>query len=114
MKVIDAMIKVSRREKVRFEILDDDNHIYRSTNGSSLYDETSKQEVYYWYIDENWLNREIKLIEEDKKLEKLNEILTTNDLECPITYNEMKIWKQVIKEHNKINELIDYINKEDK
>ena len=72
MKVIDAMIKVSRREKVRFEILDDDNHIYRSTNGSSLYDETSKQEVYYWYIDENWLNREIKLIEEDKKLEKLN------------------------------------------
>ena len=33
MKVIDAMIKISRGEKVRFEILNDENHIYSSTNG---------------------------------------------------------------------------------
>ena len=32
MKVIDAMIKISREEKARFEILKDENHIYRSTN----------------------------------------------------------------------------------
>lgn len=56
------------------------------------------------------MTHKVEIIEEPKKIEKIDEILTTDDLECPITYNEMKIWKQVIKEHNKINELIDKIN----
>lgn len=94
MKVIDAMIKVSRGETVSFEILNDENHIYRSTNGSFLYDDTSKQEV-YWYIDEDWLNREIKLIEEDKKIEKF-EFGEIEDSE----HYEIK---------QKINKIIDYI-----
>ena len=34
MKVIDAMIKISRGEKVRFEILNNENNIYSCTNGS--------------------------------------------------------------------------------
>ena len=102
MKVIDAMIKVSRGEKVSFEILNNDNHIYHSTNGSFLYDETSKQEV-YWYIDEDWLNREIKLIEEDKKIERITDKAFLNS-----PFGELV--------GGKFNEIIDVLNemREDK
>ena len=64
-----------------------------------------------WLLNQNiTITKHKEILEEPKKIEKIDEILTTDDLECPITYNEMKIWKQVIKEHNKINELIDEIN----
>ena len=105
MKVIDAMIKISRGEKVRFEILNNENHIYSSTNGSYLYDETSEEDV-YWFIDEDWLNREIKLIEEDKKIEKLGKHAdVSGDLVCEWSFSEKKL-------KDKINEIIDYIMEE--
>lgn len=68
-----------------------------------------------WNPEKNNWERYVKVTDEvaiieDKKIEKEDEILTTDDLDCPITYNEMKIWKQVIKEHNRINEIIDKIN----
>lgn len=103
MKVIDAMIKISRGEKVRFEILNNENHIYSSTNGSCLYDETSEEDV-YWFIGEDWLNREIKLIEEDKKIEKLGKYAdVSGDLACEWSFSEKKL-------KDKINEIVDYIN----
>lgn len=110
MKVIDAMIKISRGEKVRFEVLNNENHIYSSTNGSYLYDETSEEDV-YWFIDEDWLNREIKLIEEDKKIEKIDMFdyftgydfdNTSIDLRKHLEFNFQTL-------NNKINEIINYI-----
>lgn len=50
------------------------------------------------------------LIEEDKKIEKIDEILRIDDLIPPYGENEYKMWKNIIIQQNKIDELIDEIN----
>ena len=62
---------------------------------------------------ENGWNKSLEnkpLIEEPKKIEKLDEILMINDLIPPYGENEYKAWKNIIIQQNKINELIDEIN----
>jgi len=49
-------------------------------------------------------------IEEPKKVEKIDEILMIDDLIPPCGENEYKMWKNIIIQQNKINELIDEIN----
>lgn len=56
------------------------------------------------------LNKGVEIIEEDKEIEKINDILRVDDLEPPYDCNLEKIWVQTIKNHNKINELIDKVN----
>lgn len=69
---------------------------------------TSYTDKYIWL--ENFLKAEVEIIEEPKKIEKLDEILMINDLIPPYGENEYKAWKNIIIQLNKINELIDEIN----
>lgn len=69
---------------------------------------TSYTDKYIWL--ENFLKAEVEIIEEPKKIEKLDEILMINDLIPPYGENEYKAWKNIIIQQNKINELIDEIN----
>ena len=141
MKVIDLLNKIENEEglpdKIKVECVN-------SINEHNCYYHFSP--IFESYINDDntliqnatnlatLLNLEIEIIEEEPrnievcgslftkseydKLARIKEeeILTTDDLEFPITYNEMKIWKQVIKEHNKINKIIKAINemREDK
>ena len=114
MKIIDLLNKIANGEKVPNKIE------YRGTK--FLYDILNQ-----CYIEENYnkyndllmelsdhkgtdLNYEVEIIEEDKKIEKLDDILRVDDLEPPYDCNLEKIWVQTIKNHNKINELIDKVN----
>ncbi len=63
------------------------------------------------YITTTNLNDEVEIIEESKKIEKIDEILMIDDLIPPYGENEYKAWKNIIIQQNKINELIDEIKK---
>lgn len=56
------------------------------------------------------LNDKVEIIEEPKKIEKIDSILRIDDLIPPYEENEYKAWKNIIIQQNKINELIDEIN----
>ena len=55
-------------------------------------------------------NNEVEILEEEKKIpEKLTDILRVDDLIPPVDENMYKIWKQTIKNQNKINEICNYL-----
>ena len=64
-------------------------------------------------INDNYLNCEIELegtAKEEKEIpEKLKDILKVDDLNPPVDENMYKIWKQTIKNQNKVNEICDYL-----
>ena len=52
----------------------------------------------------------VEILEEEKKIpEKLKDILRIDDLIPPVDENMYRIWKQVIKNYNKLNEICDYL-----
>ena len=56
------------------------------------------------------LNSTIEILEEEKKIpERLTDILRVDDLIPPVDENMHKIWTQTIKNQNKINEIITYL-----
>jgi hypothetical protein len=55
---------------------------------------------------EAW-RKALKKILKGNKIKKLNSILRINDLEPPYDKNLEMIWKNVITQQNKINEIID-------
>lgn len=97
MKVIDILNKIANGEEVKFRILSEGDR-YELSDGCYLYNETLCKDV-RWYIDENWLNEEVELIEEDKKIEELFFMGESENEKV----NMLK---------DKLNEIIDYINKE--
>lgn len=123
MKVIDLLNKIANGEEVPKKIL------YKYQN-KDFYEEyrlkwNKKYEAYYTTKDNTpithlladnlWnLNDEIEIIEdtpkEEKELpEKIEDILHIDDLIPPFDQNTDEIWKQTIKNHNKINEICDYL-----
>lgn len=96
MKIIDAINKINKEEKFRFRLLCDGD-IYKYIGGS-LYNETVGERA-EWIIDNEWLNEEIEIIEEKKKIpEKLDINLGMANM----TPTEKYI-------SNTINEIIDYL-----
>ena len=106
-KIIDLLNKIANGEELPKTIRWYDK-FYND------YDEISnnyKAFVYERLKNEFWnLNDEVEILEEPKKIEKINEILMINDLIPPYGENEYKEWKNIIIQQNKINELIDEIN----
>ena len=106
-KIIDLLNKIANGEELPKTIRWYDK-FYND------YDEISnnyKAFVYERLKNEFWnLNDEVEILEEPKKIEKINEILMINDLIPPYGENEYKAWKNIIIQQNKINELIDEIN----
>lgn len=82
--------------------IEDDQLRYRCNDGGIL--------TFDYYIENNKLNNEVEIVEEPKKIKKIDEILRINDLIPPYGENEYKAWKNIIIQQNKINELIDEIN----
>lgn len=99
MKIIDILNKIANGEEIKF-ILESDGDIFHWYKYGNLYNETQKEEV-KWFIDKEWLNEEVEIIKEDKKIEKLE--LTTTD------GGENTIYMLLA---NKIDEIIDFLNKE--
>lgn len=66
----------------------------------------------YFYLKHCYqdLNDMVEILEEPKGIpEKLDDILGIDDLEPPYDENLDKIWRQTIKNQNKINKIIDYL-----
>jgi hypothetical protein len=100
MKVIDAMQKITNGEEFRFKILSE-NKTYHVYKDSQIFDEEDEDYV-QWFIDYDWLNEEIEIIE-DKKIERI-----TNKAFLNSPFGELV--------GEKFNEIIDAINgmREDK
>ena len=107
MKVIDILNKIANGEEVKFKILDNDeikDEIFEVENGS-LRNRTcgkwieAKVSIDTWEsISSYFLNKEVEIIEEDKKIEKL---IFDKDCTCEWNFGEV---------YEKINEIIDKIN----
>ena len=99
MRVIDILNKIANGEEVPEKIKVDDKYY--------CYDETDSAEFYRYrtiledelLTDYANLNDEVEIIEEDKKIEKL-------------TASSTNMFNQALVD--KINEIIDYLNKENK
>ena len=101
MKIIDAINKINKEEKFRFRLLCDGD-IYKYIGGS-LYNETVGERA-EWIIDNKWLNKEIEILEEEKKIpEKLNK----RDFLDNETLDQVDADLDFI--IDKINEIIDYL-----
>lgn len=112
MKVIDIMQKVANKEIFKFRI-DDVNYYVDKSNYICEEDGTKVE----WYIDDEWLNRNAEIIEEDKKIEKL-EIVHNGSANAYALLNEYGT-KCALTKHSKvmcdkINEIIDKLNEMEK
>ena len=112
MKVIDIMQKVANKEIFKFRI-DDVNYYVDKSNYICEEDGTKVE----WYIDDEWLNMNAEIIEEDKKIEKL-EIVHNGSANAYALLNEYGT-KCALTKHSKvmcdkINEIIDKLNEMEK
>lgn len=113
MKVIDLLNKIANVEEMPKKIVYD-NTIYEY---KEQYDYKNELQINYYSVDEGEdffnnvfcysLNDEIEIIEEDKKIEKIDQ--TLNRLDIGDDY-----YRYIMENRFKINEMIDYINKGEK
>ena len=111
MKVIDLLQRIANGEEVPRKFMVDGDTLYIGEDKFIEYENGKRIE---WFIYPSWLNEEVEIIEEDKKIEPLecyvNAILTG----CISKYYEEDFEESV--KHNidvlgtKINEIIDKIN----
>lgn len=111
MKVIDLLNKIAKGEEVPKKIkLDGEVYLYSKTYEqyhSERYDENLLETISEYNY--SGLNDEIEIIEEDKKIEKLNDYFRGEKW-----FNEIgqeRLDKNFDKFAEKINELIDEVNK---
>ena len=99
MKVIDMLDRIAKGEEVRFKIIETDE-ILNLTKDMHLFSITCNEPV-EWFIDEEWLNYKVEVIEEDKKIETIDSIDYCHSTD---TTKDMVLVQ-------KINEIIHKINK---
>ena len=115
-KIIDLLNKIANNEEVPKKIKYKDNVYYLGKNIVDLHtyqtEGSNTTRKLSLIIDNEYLNLNdyVEIIEEPKKIEKIDEILRIDDLIPPYGENEYKAWKNIIIQQNKINELIDEIN----
>ena len=94
------------------------NEIYIMDNLEYFYVNNENKTPLFESIFDNYsdyvaLNEEVEILDNleiEKKIpEKLTDILRVDDLIPPVNENMYKIWAQTIKNHNKINSIIDYL-----
>ena len=117
-KIIDLFVKIANGEQVP-EKIEYDNKVMKYDHNKQdykgYYSNGNGDYLFQFLFDkcrntEHFINDYVEIIEEPKKIEKINEILMINDLILPYGENEYKAWKNIIIQQNKINELIDEIN----
>lgn len=117
MKIIDLLNKIANEEEVPKKIkLKNFKEIYtlrEDCTGYKWYGEEKTNNDFGETIHKNLeyiLKQDIEILEEPKKIEKIDEILMIDDLIPPCGENDIKMWKNIIIQQNKINELIDEVN----
>ena len=112
MKVIDLLNKIANGEEVKFKILSVDA-IYRYDKDYQLYCETS-DEICEWGIDYRWLNEEVEIIKEDKKIPVKIDVEDDGNTITLYDNAEWTILNNVdVAICNKINEIIDYLEEKE-
>lgn len=112
MTIIELLNKIANGEEVpHFEY--DDIECYLGADG---YLKDQYGDNVEWWIDKNWLNEKVEILEEENKIEKMpyydySEIMSSEDnlktMELMIEKHE----KRINDNWEKINEIIDEINK---
>lgn len=106
MKVIDLLNMISKGEEVPKKIKYDYNEWEYDENLKTYYCGTCTLLNKYKYI---YLNEEVEILEEDKKIEKIRQLCeypNTDTYECWSVKEDILV--------DKINEIIDYLNKGEK
>lgn len=103
MKVIDLLNKIANGEEVPNKIRFDNKEWNRVCGEKNVYyiDDTD-DDLFVYFFRRNitfTLNDEVEIIEEPKEIKKLDE-------------NNTNVLTNIIENRKKINEIIDYINKE--
>ena len=109
MKVIDMLDRVAKGEEVKFKIIETDE-VLNLTKDMHLFSITHNEPV-EWFIDEEWLNYKVEIIEEDKKIKKIKDVNTDYYDKCK-TYDCLQneeIVLDILTLKHKINEIIDYL-----
>ena len=70
LRVIDLLNKIANGEEVRFKIVKT-GEILNCKKNKEIYSENFETTI-NWSLDEEWLNYEVEIIEEDKKIEHLD------------------------------------------
>ena len=108
MKLIDILNKIANEEEIgKFKIMGMEHYI---DDDNFLYAEDGKKVE--WFIDDEWLNMPVEIIEEDKKTKKIKFLNCDNyvkkeNYETILTMQEIALDIQTLK--HKINEIIDYL-----
>lgn len=113
MKIIDLLNKIANGEEVpHFKV--GEVEYFLNWKGCLLEREGGNQGYdTQWFIDKDWLNTEVEIIEEDKKIEKIEYI--TSDEDGDFTINGFAFdYEQKMQIVDKINEIIDKLNDTDK
>ena len=123
MKIIDLLVKIAKREEVPKKIKYDDKIYYSKKDNVDLHtyqtDGNTTTRILSLIIDNEYLNLndEVEILEEPKKIEKL-ELVRGSDL-SDLTNKDVVLSRNALVElcrtlnnmNNKINELIEEINK---
>lgn len=108
-KIIDLFNKIANREEVPKKI-EYEGEIYEFNKNIHGYWGGKNKDCFRAMVNWRYLNNEVEILEEEKKIpEKLKDILRIDDLIPPVDENMYRIWKQVIKNYNKLNEICDYL-----
>ena len=111
MKIIDLLTKMANGEKVPKKICYDDIIYILIDNG--IYSWYKNKEDNEGFLDnanvKDFLNDEVEIIEEDKKIEKIKE--RNNPTSCTLQRQIEVLDEESCKIKKKINELIDEVNK---
>jgi len=102
MKVIDLLNKIANGEEVP-EKIKVNRYIYTYAPYIDYINEDNNYLMDIIELNQNDLNDEIEIIEEDKKIEKID----VNHLQ------QIKKWKRAKILGNKINEIIDYLEEKE-
>ena len=107
MKVIDLLNKIANGEEVP-KVIKIHNNKYEWKDKLNIYACGSGQLCFDYFIENNKLNDEVEIIEEDKKIEK---ITIRAELVGNIDNKLENLDINIMGVENKINEIIDEINK---
>lgn len=114
MKVIDLLVKIANREEVPKKIkYQDEIWEYKEYNSDYKNEDIYLFEhLFKWFNTKYFINYGVEIIEEDKKIEKIKsngDEFYSDYIETWISKNKTDAYCEFLM--NKINELIDEVNK---
>ena len=114
MKIIDLLNKIANGEEVPKKIKYKDDIYIHVDNHCYVCEETYEILSNNIYAEHNSLNDEVEIIEEDKKIEKINNFISNVGRVDDYNIEEYihKLFEQEFILFSKFNEIIDKLNKD--